>query len=64
MITFQQVKQTTKAWASQIHNTRHIGDFCQWQDHGAYQKAFERLLRDLKPALGEKLNEPSAEGTA
>ena len=26
----------------------HIGDFRQWKDHDAYQKAFQRLLRDLK----------------
>jgi hypothetical protein len=27
---------------------RAIGDFTRWKDHDAYQKAFERLLRDLK----------------
>lgn len=25
-----------------------IPDFTRWKDHDAYQKAFERLLRDLK----------------
>jgi hypothetical protein len=24
-----------------------IGDFTRWKDHDAYQKAFDRLLRDL-----------------
>lgn len=25
-----------------------ISDFGNWKDHDSYQKAFERLLRDLK----------------
>ena len=28
--------------------TRHIGDFGAWKDHDAYQKAFDRLLKDLR----------------
>ena len=28
---------------------RHIGDFTNWKAHDAYQTAFKRLLRDLKP---------------
>ena len=39
---------TTQAWAANIRNTRHIGDFTNWKDHDAYKKAFDRLLRDLK----------------
>ncbi len=40
---------TSKAgWADDIRQTRHIGDFCNWKDHDDYQKAFARLLRDLK----------------
>jgi hypothetical protein len=35
-------------WAADIRRQRHIGDFRQWKDHDAYQKAFQRLLRDLK----------------
>ena len=27
---------------------RYVGDFKQWKDHVSYQKAFDRLLRDLK----------------
>jgi len=42
------VMQTTKAWAADIRRMRHIGDFRNWKDHDAYQKAFNRLLRDLK----------------
>jgi TIR domain/Pentapeptide repeats (8 copies) len=35
-------------WAAAIGRQRYIGDFRQWKDHDAYQKAFQRLLRDLK----------------
>jgi hypothetical protein len=35
-------------WAADIRRTRHIGDFTKWKDHNAYQRAFDRLLRDLK----------------
>jgi len=38
----------TKAWAADLRRTRHIGDFTRWKDPDSYQKAFERLLRDLK----------------
>jgi len=44
------VMDTDVAWAATLRRTRHIGDFAQWQEHGAYVKAFERLLRDLKSA--------------
>ena len=37
-------------WPALIRDTRHIGDFRRWKTHGVYQKAFERLLRDLKAA--------------
>src|SRR5262245_50560664 len=37
-------------WPALIRNTRHIGDFRRWKIHGVYQKAFDRLLRDLKAA--------------
>ena len=42
------VMDSTTAWATHIKRTRHIGDFTNWKDHDAYQKAFARLLRDLK----------------
>src|SRR5579863_9280170 len=42
------VKTTTKAWAAKLRRQRHIGDFSFWLNHDDYQKAFNRLLRDLK----------------
>ena len=48
------VMQTDQAWAADIRRTRHIGDFTEWQIHTDYSKAFERLMRDLKAAPGEK----------
>jgi transcriptional regulator with XRE-family HTH domain len=38
----------TSDWAADLRAHRHIGDFTRWQDDAAYQKAFTRLLRDLK----------------
>ncbi len=35
-------------WATDVRR-RHIGDFRNWKDHGPFKRAFERLLRDLKP---------------
>jgi hypothetical protein len=37
-------------WPALIRNTRNIGDFQGWETHGVYQKAFNRLLQDLKAA--------------
>jgi hypothetical protein len=42
------VMQTDQAWAAEIRRTRHIGDFRHWKNHDEYQKAFNRLLRDLQ----------------
>jgi uncharacterized protein YjbI with pentapeptide repeats len=42
------VIDTGKAWASKLRRSSHIGDFTRWKDHDAYQKAFDRLMRDLK----------------
>ena len=47
------VMNTDQAWAADILSTRHIGDFSMWKDQESYQKAFERLLRDLKTAGNE-----------
>jgi hypothetical protein len=44
----QAVIGVAAGWAADIRRTRHIGDFTKWKDHDAYQKAFDRLLRDLK----------------
>ena len=53
------VMDTNEAWAADIRRTRNIGDFRQWKDHDAYQKAFDRLLRDLKQEA-EKGDSPQA----
>jgi uncharacterized protein YjbI with pentapeptide repeats len=37
-----------EGWPALIKNTRHVGDFTRWKEHDSYQKAFDRLLRDLK----------------
>jgi TIR domain/Pentapeptide repeats (8 copies) len=42
------VMNTNAGWASFIRKTRHIGDFSGWDEPDSYQKAFVRLLRDLK----------------
>jgi hypothetical protein len=42
------VMDTDAAWAASIRRQRHIGDFSKWKDHDSYQKAFDRLLKDLK----------------
>ncbi len=42
------VMKTKAGWAADIRRSRHIGYFTKWKDHESYQKAFERLLRDLK----------------
>ena len=38
---------TGKDSAREVHEY-FIPDFSQWKDDNSYQKAFERLLRDLK----------------
>ena len=40
--------ETKETWARLLRGQRHIGDFTRWKEHDAYQKALERLLRDLK----------------
>jgi hypothetical protein len=46
------VMNTHDDWAAKIKRRRHIGDFSNWKDKTSYQKAFKRLLQDLK-ATGE-----------
>ncbi len=43
------VMQTNAAWVGDIRRIRFIGDFRQWWDDVAYQRALHRLLRDLHP---------------
>jgi hypothetical protein len=38
---------TPEPWARKLRDQRNIGDFRQWKDHDAYQRSFERVLRDL-----------------
>jgi len=40
-------------WPALIYSSRHIGDFRNWKDRNSYQKAFDRLLRDLKAEGGK-----------
>lgn len=42
------VMKVETGWPALIRNTRNIGDFRKWKNHDSYQKAFDRLLRDLK----------------
>lgn len=42
------IETEKSGWAAGIRRTRHIGDFRWWEDDARYQKAFERLLRDLR----------------
>jgi hypothetical protein len=44
------VMKTTEPWAGKLRDNRNIGDFRKWKDHDAYEKALERVLRDLKVA--------------
>lgn len=42
------ISSSNQAWAASLRRMRQIGDFKGWKDHDTYQKAFQRLLRDLK----------------
>jgi hypothetical protein len=42
------VTTTSEAWAAKLRRSRHIGDFRGWKDNRSYQRALERLLRDLR----------------
>jgi len=44
------VMETAEAWAGKLRDGRNIGDFRRWKNHDVYQKALERVLRDLKVA--------------
>ncbi len=48
------VMDSKLGWAADIKRARNIGDFTNWADNGSYQKAFDRLLRDLKVDSKEK----------
>lgn len=42
------VMESNTGWPALLRNTRNVGDFTRWKEHDYYQKAFERLLKDLK----------------
>jgi hypothetical protein len=42
------VRKIETGWPAEIRRSRNIGDFKKWKSHDIYQKAFDRLLRDLK----------------
>ncbi len=42
------VMEIENGWPALIKNTRPISDFCNWQNHDAYDKIFQQLLCNLK----------------
>src|SRR5262249_22224489 len=42
------VIDSQEAWAENLKQTRHIGDFRKWKDHDEYRKSLDRLIRDLQ----------------
>jgi hypothetical protein len=58
----QAVVETQIGWTSHIRQTRHIGDFRGWENHGAYQSAFARLLKGLKAVESTGGDPPPATG--
>jgi uncharacterized protein YjbI with pentapeptide repeats len=42
------VMKIESGWAAAIRRTRNIGDFRRWKIHDTYQRAINRLIRDLK----------------
>ena len=50
------IEEVPNQWAARLRRQRHIGDFIHWKDHDSYQKAFQRLLRDLKADTAEQSN--------
>ena len=44
------VIETAKVWATKLHRTCYATDFTRWSDPQAYQRLFDRLVRDLRRA--------------
>ena len=42
------IMQAKQPWAAQLRDSRHIGDFTEWQDDAIYQQHLTELLRHLK----------------
>ena len=47
------IEQEQSQWVAMMRRKRHIGDFTRWKEHDEYQKAFSRLLRDLKASSSD-----------
>lgn len=43
-----EIRDSNMPWALKIRENRHIGDFRKWSTENEYQKALQRLLRDLR----------------
>ena len=41
-------KNTDKAWAVKLRDSRYVQDFSAWADPQVYRKCFERLLKAFK----------------
>ncbi len=54
------VMNIPNGWPADIRRTRHIGDFRKWKNHDDYQRAFDRLLRDLKDDEGSGRMSPAS----
>jgi hypothetical protein len=54
------VMQSSQAWAANLRRARHIGDFTNWMEPQSYQRAIERLLRDLKKTEEQLLDTTSS----
>lgn len=48
------VMDSKAGWPALLKNTRNVGDFTRWKDHDSYQKAFDKLVRDLKAVEASK----------
>ncbi len=42
------VMELSFGWVSYLRRNRHIGDFTRWKNRKHYEKAFQRLTKDLK----------------
>ena len=49
------VLKIESGWPADIRRSRNMGDFRKWKDHDEYQKAFNKLLHDLKAGEHNKL---------
>ncbi len=52
----QAVMEIKTGWPAHLVKTRNIGDFTKWKVREVYQKAFDRLLRDLQAGVKKEEN--------